>query len=283
MAIQMTILVLVFSIGFALWNFLWPYLERIVKTWQAKRLKEFGPRLNEMFMEVSVSKLVFIDTVVPIIAGLMAYLLTKNWIIALVFAGLGLIAPYFVIKQMEKNRKNKFAYQLIDGLMIISSSLKAGLSLPQAFEALSEEMTPPLSQEFTLVLRQLQMGVSLDTALYNLKNRVRVPELDMAVTAIMVARETGGNLTDILTQVANTIRERNRLISRVNALCIQGKMQGTIMSILPIVFGIFVYQTDKQFFDIFFRDEVGRILLAVAVILEILGIFFIRKFSNIDV
>jgi len=283
MALEIAILFTVFISIFFLGQWLSPFLEKILSRWQAKRLEEFGPRLSEMFIDVPFSKLMLIDTIVPLVTAGLGFVLTNSWIVALVLAGLGVITPYLVIRYLEKMRRVKFTNQLIDGLMIISSSLKAGLSLPQAFEALAEEMTPPISQEFTLVLRQLQMGVTLETALYNLKNRMRVPELDMAVTSILVARETGGSLTDILTQVSNTIRERNRLNSRVNALTIQARLQGLIMSVLPILFGLFVYQTDKHFFDIFINDEVGRMFLIYAVISEILGIFFIRKFSIIDI
>jgi len=107
----------------------------------------------------------------------------------------GLIIPFMVIKKMEAMRKQKFGAQLVDGLTILSSSLKAGLSLQQSIEVLVEEMPPPIGQEFSLVLRQMQMGVSLEEAMYTLKKRMRLDELDIMVTAIMVARESGGDLT----------------------------------------------------------------------------------------
>jgi tight adherence protein B len=167
--------------------------------------------------------------------------------------------------------------------MLLSSSLKAGLSLLQSFEALVEEMPVPIASEFSLVIRQIQMGVPLEDAMYSLRKRMHVDELDLVVTAIMVARETGGNLTEIFYQVANTIQERNKLIGRVNALCVQGKLQGAIMSLLPILFGLFVFKTNPKFFDMFLQDNLGRFLLGYAFISEILGVFFIRKFSKIDI
>lgn len=283
MLLQIGILLVAFTGFFFLWKWAYPLLEGVLTRWHEKRIEKMTPRLSEMFMEVSLQKLVLIDVVGPIGAGILGFILTQNWMVAGGFAVVGLIVPFIVIKQLENARRRKFANQLIDGLMVLSSSLKAGLSLLQAFESLAEEMPPPISQEFTLVIRQIQMGVSLETALYNMKKRMHVDELDMVVTSIMVARETGGNLTEILTQVSTTIRERNRLIGRVNALCIQAKLQGIIMSILPVVFGIFVYKVDTRFFDMFLQDDMGKMLMAYAVVSEILGVFFIRKFSTIDI
>jgi tight adherence protein B len=203
--------------------------------------------------------------------------------VALVAAVAGLALPILIIKRLEALRRQKFASQLVDGLMILSSSLKAGLSLLQSFEELAQEMPNPISQEFGLVIRQMQMGVSLEEAITKLKGRMRLDELDMVVTAMLVARETGGDLTQTFSRVIYTIQERNKLIGRVQALCVQANMQGAIMSLLPIVFGIFVYKVNPGFFDVFFKDNFGRGLMAYAIISEILGIIFIRKLSKVDI
>lgn len=283
MLIKIFLFVIIFSGVFYLTNSLYPFLEKVLKHWQKKRLEKITPRLNEMFLDVPLKRLMLMDIVAPLCSGLLGYLITHNLIFTFIFAAAGLIIPFVIVRRLEKIRRQKFALQLVDGLMILSSSLKAGLSLIQSFEALVEEMPPPISQEFSLVIRQMQMGVSFEDALYTLKRRMRVDELDMVVTAIMVARETGGNLTEIFSQVANTIQERNKLIGRVNALCVQAKLQGIIMSILPVLFGLFVYKINPHFFDIFLNDNLGRFLLGYAIVSQVLGIFFIRKFSRIDI
>jgi tight adherence protein B len=108
-------------------------------------------------------------------------------------------------------------------------------------------------------------------------------DLDLIVTAILVARETGGDLTETFNQLIFTIRERSKLIGRLNALTVQARLQGVIMGILPIAFAIFVYSFNPRFFDIMLKNETGRMLLGAAFILEVLGIFFIRKFSTVDI
>lgn len=283
MDIRIILFVFIFGIAFYLSKLLYPKIENMMARWQKKKMDKITPKLDQMFIDIPLKKLMLIDVLSPLSGGILGYIFTHNMIFALGFAAAGLLIPVFLVKRMEAMRRKKFAGQLVDGLMVLSSSLKAGLSLMQSFEALIEEMPAPLSQEFSLVVRQMQMGVSLDNALLALKKRMRVDELDMVVTAIMVARETGGNLTDVFTQVANTIQEKNKLIGRVNALCVQGKLQGAIMSLLPILFAIFVYKMNPGFFDMFLKDPLGRFLLGYAVVSEILGVFFIRKFSKIDI
>lgn len=283
MLLKIIIFLVVFASVFCIANLFYPFLENSLKRWQKKRLEKITPRLDEMFLDIPLKKLMLMDVVGPCLSGILGYLLTHKLLFALGFAVIGLVVPFIIVRRLEIIRRQKFATQLVDGLMLLSSSLKAGLSLLQSFEALVEEMPAPISQEFSLVIRQIQIGVSLDQALLSLKKRMRVDELDMVVTAIMVGRETGGNLTEIFTQVARTIQERNKIIGRVNALCIQGKLQGIIMSVLPILFGVFVYKTNPHFFDVFIKDSFGRMLFGYAIVSQIVGMFFIRKFSRIEI
>jgi tight adherence protein B len=236
-----------------------------------------------MFLDIPLNKLILIDILSPVVCGLLGFILTQNLLVTMAVAAIGLVIPIIVVKRLEVVRRKKFASQLVDGLMIISSSLKAGLSLLQSFEALVEEMPSPISQEFSLLIRHMQMGVSLEEAMTKLKKRLNVEELDMIVTSMLVARETGGDLTQTFTRIIYTIQERNKLIGRVNALCIQAKLQGIIMSLLPIGFGFFVYKVNPGFFDMFLKDDVGRGLFIYAIISELLGVIFIRKLSKIDI
>lgn len=273
----------VFAGAFYLTRLIFPVLQSSYWRWHKKRVDNITPKLDHMFLEIPLARLMAIDILSPIISAGLGYALTRNAWIAAGFAGAGLLIPIAVIKLLEIGRKRKFAGQIVDGLLILSSSLKAGLSLLQAIREVVEEMPAPISQEFGLVLSQMQMGVALDEAMTNLKKRMRMDELDMIVTALLVARETGGDLTVTFSKVIHTIQERNKLLGRVRALCVQAKMQGIIMSILPIAFGIFVYKVNPGFFDIFLKDAFGRGLMIYAVFSEIMGIIFIRKFSNIDI
>lgn len=281
--IQIIVSLVVFGAVFYVVNLFFPVFEDRARTWEKKKIEELRPKIDRMFLDIPFKKLILIDVATPIAVGALGFLFTKSILIAGICAGFGLAIPAFVIKELEKNRRRKFAGQLVDALMILSSCLKAGLSLQQSFEVLIEEMPPPMSQEFGLLLRQMKMGVSLEEALASFKKRMRVDELDMIITSMMVSRETGGDLTETFATLAITIQERNKLLGKVNALCIQGKLQGIIMSIIPVAFAAFVYQTNPHFFDIFFQDDFGKMLLGYAVVSQVLGIIFIRKFSKVDI
>jgi tight adherence protein B len=268
---------------FYLMNLAYPLFETAMDRWQRKRMDKITPKLNSMFLDIALNKLLLIDVLSPLVSGLLGFLITSNIFVAAAAAVAGLAIPILIVKRLEAMRRQKFASQLVDGLMILSSSLKAGLSLLQAFEELAQEMPNPISQEFGLVIRQMQMGVSLEEAMLKLKKRMRLDELDMVITAMLVARETGGDLTMTFSRVIYTIQERNKLIGRVQALCVQANMQGIIMSLLPILFGVFVYKVNPGFFDVFIKDNFGRGLMAYAVVSEILGIIFIKKLSKVDI
>lgn len=283
MLIQILVSLVVFGAVFYVVNLFFPVFEDKARTWEKSKVEQLRPKIDKMFLDIPLKKLILLDVATPIGTGLLGFLFTKSILIAVVCAVAGLGIPAFVVKQLEQARRDKFANQLVDALMILSSCLKAGLSLQQAFEVLIEEMPAPMSQEFGLLLRQMKMGVSLEEALAAFKKRMRVDELDMVITSMMVSRETGGDLTETFATLAVTIQERNKLLGKVNALCIQGKLQGIIMSIIPIAFAAFVYQTNPHFFDVFFKDDFGKMLMGYAVVSQILGIIFIRKFSKVDI
>lgn len=283
MAVKILLFLVVFAGVFFLANLAYPAFEIVMKRWRRKRLDKITPRLDRMFIDIPLGKLMLLDILIPVFCGLMGFIFTKNFMLTLFATGAGLIIPFLIVKRLEIIRRKKFAGQLVDTLAVLSSSLKAGLSLTQCFEVVVEEMPAPMGQEIGLVIRQMQMGVSLEEAMASLKKRLRLDDLDMVVTAMMVARESGGDLTETFGRLIFTIQERNKLISRVNALCVQGKLQGLIMCLLPIGFGLFVYRFNPHFFDVFFKDNFGRGLLTYAIASEIVGIFFIQKLSKVDI
>lgn len=266
-----------------IFHLLYPLLERRIQSWHKKRVEKIVPRLDDIFLQVSARKFIFLDAGFAFFAGLVVFIITEKILFALLASFVSLIVITFIIKQLKIIRKRKFADQLVDGLMVLSGSLKAGLSLLQSLETLVEEMPPPISQEFSLVVRENRMGVPLEDCLYKLKQRMDCEDLNTIVTAILVARETGGNLTAIFSNLVMTIRERDRLMRKVKALCVQSKIQGKIMMVLPIIFAYGVYKLDPHFLDVMTQDSFGRMLLVYAVISEFIGIVLISRLSKIDV
>lgn len=280
--LKLAILIFAFISVLLIGSQIYPFIQKAFENWQRKRVEKLTPKLDNMFLNVSMPRIILLDVLSPVILGGAGFLLTQNILVAMIGAVFGLALPLVVIAQMEKSRRNKFCQQLVDALMVLSGSLRAGLSLLQSFEVLVEEMPGPVGQEFSLVLRENKMGVPLEVSLANLKKRMPTEDLDLIVTAILVARETGGDLTETFSQLVFTIRERSKLLGRLKALTVQARLQGVIMGALPIGFVFVVYSFNPHFFDIMLSNETGRFLLVLAVVLEIVGAIFIRKFSRVD-
>jgi len=250
---------------------------------QDKKVQEAERKLDKIFINVGKERLVLLYTLIPG-AGLAAGFLVFNSLIMAIILGLaGFTLPGVIINKLKEQRKQLFSKQLPDGIMILSSSLKGGLSLIQAIEVLSEDMPVPFSQEFGLVLRETKMGITLEDSLMHLYQNMRTEELGMVINSILVAKETGGDLTKVLSRLSMTLRDNRKLKDNIQTLTLQGKLQGLIMSALPILFITWILFYNRSHFDIMLNSETGRMLLFVAGFLQCLGMFLIHKFSKINI
>jgi tight adherence protein B len=193
---------------------------------------------------------------------------------------IGFFLPNFYTKLLITQNKKKFDDQLIDALMIMSSSFRGGLSLVQAMEAVVEEMPDPINQEFMTVLGENKMGVALEEALNHLYYRMPSSALQQMITAILLARETGGNLPAIFSRIVYVIREYKRIQAQIETLTIQGKIQGVVMSMLPVGFFVIVYSSNPRFFNHMLVSKVGQAMLIYACISQTIGAFLIWKIST---
>jgi tight adherence protein B len=200
---------------------------------------------------------------------------------AIIFGGfLGFMFPSIYTKLLIGRNRKKFEDQLTDALMIMSSSFRGGLSLIQAMEAVAEEMPDPISQEFLTVLGENKMGVSLEEALNHLYYRMASSALQQMITAILLARETGGNLPAIFSRIVFVIREYRRIQSQIDTLTIQGRLQGVVMSLLPVAFFVIVFSSNPRFFNHMMVSQIGKGLLIYACVSETIGAFLIWKIST---
>jgi len=250
---------------------------------QGKRMETASRELHRMFIYTEKRRLLPVFTLTPLALGALGFVILHNLLGVLAGAGLGLLLPRLWIKNLGRKRQNDFARQLVDALLLLSSSLKAGMSLPQAFEVLTEEMPAPISDEFALVTKENKMGVTLEDCLAHLKQRMPLDDLELLTTAIGISRETGGDLTEIFANLVHTIREKRKLDDRVRTLTVQGRLQGAIMGLLPIAFGVFIYFINPRNFDVMLNDKIGKLLLGWAVVSEIIGIILIRRLSRVEI
>jgi len=278
--LELTIFIFIFSIVILFFSQGFPYITQLLRRMQEKKVARTTKQLDAMFIEIKSEKLFLYNTVSPVVLGALCFLLTRNFIVTFAGVGIGLFLPPLVIKTMKARRKQRLEGQLVDALMILSSSLKGGLSLLQAIEVLVEESNPPLSQEFGLVLRENKMGVGLEESLKRLNDRLQIEEVNLMTNSILVSRETGGDLTKVLSRLSTTIRDNRKLKDTIRTLTLQGRLQGAIMSVLPFFFVGAVASFNRNHFDIMFETEQGRLLIFIAVGLQVVGLLLINKFSK---
>lgn len=261
-----------------------PWVMRFSQTLTKKRQEKLSKKIEGMYIQTSAKQYMFFYIFAPVIFAAIGFALTRGQqqLIA-VGAGilLGIALPSFIFSFLSSKRKKQFYEQLTDALMMMNSSLKGGLSLLQSMEVVADEMPPPISQEFSILIGENKMGVALETSFDRLYKRMGSAALQQFISAVLLARETGGNLPVIFNRIIGTIRENRKIQQNIETLTLQGKIQGVVMSLLPVGFGLFVYHSTPEHFQIMIDSEIGRTLLIVAAVLQVAGAFLIIKFSTI--
>jgi len=240
-------------------------------------------RVDRYMREEELKKMYRLALLGPIVlgaAGVFLFPEGRKFIGLIVGVVFGYILPRMYVGRLITVRKQKFNDQLIDAIMIMSSSFRGGLSLVQAFESVADEMPEPAKGEFGVVLGENKMGVSLDESLNRLYLRMPSPAMQQMVTAILLARETGGNLPVIFTRIVSTTRERKKIERNLQTLTVQGKIQASVMTGLPVVFFFTVSGSNPHFFDTMFNSPTGQHLMALCVVLWVLGVASIWKIST---
>ncbi len=177
----------------------------------------------------------------------------------------------------------KFDEQLTDALGTMSNALRAGFSISQAFESVADADLHPISDEFALLLQQLRVGMSFDDALASMEKRINSDDLTLVVTAIDIARKTGGNLTEIFDSISETIRGRMRIERKVRTLTAQGRLQGLIVSLMPFLLCIVMTVMKPGIMIPFLTSLNGIVCLLVASVMVLVGWLVIRKIVTIKV
>lgn len=246
----------------------------------ARHLRTQLARAN---LKLTVGEFIAVTIICMILFPAVVFVLRRNLPLSLLAAVLGFFAPRGYVAYLQGKRLRAFNDQLGDVISMMVSGIRAGYSILQAMEAVAKEMSDPASEEFSRVVREVQLGISLEQALDNLLRRVPSDDLDMLVTAIKVQQEVGGNLAEVLDAIQFTIRERVRIKGEIRALTAQARYSGYIVSLLPIGVALLVYVINPRFMGPMFFDPCGWVMLGVAAAGIISGFFITRKIASIEV
>ena len=186
-------------------------------------------------------------------------------------------------RYLDAKRRAKFNMQLPEALATMSNALRAGFSISQAFDSVVEQGEAPMSEEFAILQQQLKVGMSFDAALESLSQRVGSDDLTLVTTAILISRKTGGNVTEIFDKISETIRGRMRIERKVKSLTAQGRLQGIIVSLMPIFLGIIMTILRPGLMLPFLMSVSGLLCVLGMVVLVVFGWLMIRKIIKIDI
>jgi len=258
-----------------------PWLDR----WLAK--VEIAPRLRRLLFQANVKwtvgGLVLFCCIAAVVPAYLVYLRTGA-ILAAVLVGLVTgSAPFGYVWQMRKKRMNKFEQGLPEALELIVSALRVGHSLNAAMGLVSRECQDPVGGEFRLTFDEMNYGLELKSALDNLATRVPIQDVKIVCTAILIQRESGGNLAEVLEKTSTVIRERFRLKRQVLTHTAQGRLTGWILTLLPVVLGGILYMVNPDLMSNLWKKELGIKLLYAASGMIVIGGLIIRKIVNMDV
>jgi tight adherence protein B len=185
--------------------------------------------------------------------------------------------PLLYLRFKKKRRVEKFKRQLPDGLDLIARALKAGHAFTSGMSLVAEEFDDPLGPEFDKTLDEINFGVSLQDALKSLGSRIDCPDLKYFVVSVIVQRETGGNLAEIIETIARLIRERFRLQGKIRTLTAEGRLSALILTILPFLLGFVLFLLNPEYMSTLFTEPAGRIMMWIALLLMLLGLLVMRR------
>jgi tight adherence protein B len=257
--------------------------------WQSIGTRDYiVERLGLMFIEVTPNQVLGTMIASAAVPGLLVFLLILPQIIPACIFGfmIGLICwfiPKMVVDSMFKKRVERFNVQMIDGLGLMANGMKSGLSIVQALGMVKNEMPNPLSQEFDYVLKQQQLGISVEEAFQNMAKRIPSEDVNMFVTAVVILKETGGNLAETFETIVYTIRERVKVEQKIGAMMAQNLAQGAIVFCMPFGLVAMFYFSDPEFLAPLYTDPLGWVFLGVAFTMQMAGGFMIYKLVQIKV
>jgi tight adherence protein B len=256
---------------------------KLLAAYRTRFTRDTHVSMRELFLFADPSRLYAINLALMLLAATAIWLVTHSLALAAVVAALLGFAPRLAFGWMRRRRIDRIEQQLPDALLMISGAAKAGLSLVSAVRQVSAELAPPLVQEFQLIQHEQRLGISLNDALENFTHRVPVQSVNLTVSAMRIASETGGGLAETLERTAATLRSQHAMELKIRALTAQGKMQAWVVGLLPLFLLWVLAHMEPEATSMLWTTQMGWGVLAAVAIMEFFGVWIIRRIVAIDV
>ena len=258
-----------------------PFLNRVLS--RIPLVRRLDRTLQQADVRYTLGFFVLLTIFLALIGLLAGSLITRNYAMSIIMAALFGGIPVFYVRSRKKRRMQKFQRQLPDALELVARALRAGHAFSSGMKLAAEEFDDPAGTEFEQTLAEINFGVSVSDALKNLASRVDCPDVKYFVVSVIVQRETGGNLAEIIESIAHLIRERFKLQGHIRVLAAEGKLSAIILLILPFLVLIALRFTNPEYISTLVTDPVGKGMAAAGAFLMIIGVLVMKRMVNIKV
>ena len=258
-----------------------PWLNRsLVKIQLTSRLKRW---IDQADLNITVMRLVLFSATAGVLAFLAMSMISQSYLLRTVVGAIAASLPFLHVMGKRKKRMNRFLQLLPDALDLMSRGLSAGHAFTESLHMVAMEMPEPIAGEFRKTYEEQNLGLSLKLALENLVHRMPLLDLRMCITAILIQRETGGNLSELLEKVAYTIRERFRILEDLKTLTLSSRWSAVLLCALPILLAVYMTVMNPDYMGVLWRDPRGHKLLAIAAVMQVMGILMVQKIMKIKI
>jgi tight adherence protein B len=258
-----------------------PRLDRMVS--RTERGLSYSRLIEQAGMKISVSAVMLLSLLTGAVLAGITYLFIKiiwAWLLAAV---VGVLLPTFVLRYKRRARLHRFEEQFPEALDLLSRAIRAGHAFTTAMSMVVEEAPDPLSPEFKKTFDEQNFGLPLKEALANMTERVPLMDMRFFVTAVLIQRETGGNLAEILDNLAHVVRERFKILRQVRVYTAHGRLTGYVLLGLPAALAIALSVINPEHMNLLFRERMGQMMLAGAIVMQTVGYLWIKKVIKIEV
>lgn len=246
------------------------------------RLRDLALTLEQANLGWSVQTFLLLTLGGGIGGGGAAFALTNNLLVVLVLGTLGASLPYLHMRRARTRRFRAFEEQLPEAIDLMGRALRAGHPFSAGIKMVADEIPDPIGMEFRKIYEQHRFGLSLPDGLLSLSDRIDLVDLRILVTAVLIQREVGGNLAEVLDKIAYTTRERFKIRRQIRVHTAQGRMTGYLLAALPILTTGGFLMINRDYILTLFRDPLGHMILGVILTLQLIGFFWIRKIVDIE-
>jgi tight adherence protein B len=215
--------------------------------------------------------------------GMGAFVVARLWIVGIAAGVFGATLPYIYVRRRKTKRLEAFEEHFPEAIDLLGRAIRAGHAFSTGLQMVGEESPEPLAGEFRRVFEEQKFGLAIEDSLLALADRIGLVDMRIFVTALLVQREVGGNLAEILDKISYTIRERFTIQRQVRVYTAQGRFTGYLLAVLPIAVGFLIWVLNHEYMMILFREPTGRLMISLAALLQIVGFFVIRKIIHIEV